>query len=55
MATTREHIAAAPERVFAVLAEPGNYADWVVGSDTIRDADPHWSPSSSSRARAAPR
>ena len=42
MATTREHIAAAPERVFAVLAEPGNYADWVVGSDTIRDADPHW-------------
>src|SRR5450755_306405 len=40
MATTRKHIAAAPERVVAVLAEPGNYADWVVGSDTIRDADP---------------
>lgn len=42
MATTRQHIAAAPERVFAVLAEPRNYADWVVGSDTIRDADHHW-------------
>ncbi len=42
MATNREHIATTPERVFAVLSEPGNYADWVVGSDSIRDADPHW-------------
>jgi uncharacterized protein YndB with AHSA1/START domain len=25
-----------------VLADPAGYADWVVGSDTIRDADPNW-------------
>lgn len=35
-------IDARPERVFAVLADPETYADWVVGSDTIRDADPTW-------------
>jgi hypothetical protein len=33
----------APVRdVFAVLADPKSYAYWVVGSDTIRDADPTW-------------
>jgi uncharacterized protein YndB with AHSA1/START domain len=42
MATTHRQINAAPERVFAVLADPETYADWVVGSDTIRDADAHW-------------
>lgn len=42
MATTRLQIDVAPERVFAVLADPAAYADWVVGSDTIRDADPNW-------------
>ncbi len=42
MATTRRQMAVPPERVFAVLADPQNYADWVVGSDTIRDADPNW-------------
>ena len=42
MATTHIQIDAPPERVFEVLAEPGPYADWVVGSDTIRDADPNW-------------
>jgi len=31
-----------PERVFAVLSDPFTYADWVVGSDTIRDADDTW-------------
>jgi uncharacterized protein YndB with AHSA1/START domain len=31
-----------PERVWAVLADPQSYADWVVGSDTIRDVDPTW-------------
>ena len=31
-----------PERVWAVLADPGSYAYWVVGSDTIRDADGGW-------------
>jgi uncharacterized protein YndB with AHSA1/START domain len=41
-------IDAPPERVFAVLARPEAYADWVVGSDTIRDADPNW-PATGSR------
>jgi uncharacterized protein YndB with AHSA1/START domain len=42
MATTRTQIAASPDEVFAALANPANYRDWVVGSDTIRDADPAW-------------
>ncbi len=42
MATTHNQIDAPPERVFAVLADPKSYADWVVGSDAIRDADPNW-------------
>ena len=42
MATTRTQIAASPDEVFAALANPENYGDWVVGSDTIRDADPAW-------------
>jgi uncharacterized protein YndB with AHSA1/START domain len=42
MATTRIQIAASPDEVFAALANPENYGDWVVGSDTVRDADPTW-------------
>jgi uncharacterized protein YndB with AHSA1/START domain len=42
MATTRTQIAASPDEVFATLANPENYGDWVVGSDTVRDADPTW-------------
>ena len=42
MATTEIQLAVEPERVFAVLSEPDAYGDWVVGSDTIRDADLHW-------------
>jgi uncharacterized protein YndB with AHSA1/START domain len=42
MATTRTQIAASPDEVFAALANPENYGDWVVGSGTIRDADPGW-------------
>jgi uncharacterized protein YndB with AHSA1/START domain len=42
MATTHTQIAASPDEVFAALANPENYGDWVVGSDTIRDADPAW-------------
>ena len=30
------------ERVFAVLATPATYADWVVGSDIIRGAELNW-------------
>jgi uncharacterized protein YndB with AHSA1/START domain len=32
-------VAASPERVFAVLSEPRRYADWVVGTHAVRDAD----------------
>jgi uncharacterized protein YndB with AHSA1/START domain len=31
-----------PETVWAVLADPGDYARWVVGSKLIRDADAGW-------------
>jgi uncharacterized protein YndB with AHSA1/START domain len=30
------------KQVFAVLADPETYAYWVVGSDSIRDADASW-------------
>jgi uncharacterized protein YndB with AHSA1/START domain len=30
------------QQVFAVLADPQTYAYWVVGSDSIRDADASW-------------
>ncbi len=40
MSTTRKQISAPPERVWEVLADPDNYAHWVVGSRDIRDADP---------------
>ena len=42
MATTRTRIAASTDEVFAALANPENYGDWVVGSGAIRDADPTW-------------
>jgi uncharacterized protein YndB with AHSA1/START domain len=35
-------IAASPERIFAILSDPDSYGYWVVGSDTIRDADDGW-------------
>jgi uncharacterized protein YndB with AHSA1/START domain len=30
------------ERVFAVLADPTRYAEWVVGAQRVRDADTTW-------------
>ena len=42
MATTHQKISVPPERVFAVLSDPRSYGHWVVGADTIRDADPAW-------------
>ena len=42
MATTRVHVSASPDDVFAVLADPDTYGYWVVGSDTVRDADLSW-------------
>jgi uncharacterized protein YndB with AHSA1/START domain len=35
-------IAAPPEAVFDVLADPRSYAYWVIGSMKIRDASPDW-------------
>ena len=42
MATVHMKFDVKPDRVWAVLADPASYADWVVGSDSIRKADPHW-------------
>jgi uncharacterized protein YndB with AHSA1/START domain len=42
VARTSMHFDVPPERVFEVLSRPESYGDWVVGSDVIRDADPHW-------------
>ena len=42
VATTEAQFSVPPERVFAVLADPESYGDWVVGSHSIRDADPDW-------------
>jgi uncharacterized protein YndB with AHSA1/START domain len=42
MARNERLIAASPERIFSVLSDPASYAHWVVGSDTIRDADAGW-------------
>ena len=42
MSRTVALIPASPERIWAVLADPASYGYWVVGSDTIRDADGGW-------------
>lgn len=42
MACNHRLLHVAPERVFAVLTDAGAYADWVVGSDSIRGTDPDW-------------
>ncbi len=48
MAVTQRTIHATPEQVFAVLADPDSYGHWVVGSHSIRGADPTW-PATGSR------
>jgi uncharacterized protein YndB with AHSA1/START domain len=42
MATNTRFMPVAPEAVWAALADAGGYGYWVVGSKTIRDADPDW-------------
>jgi uncharacterized protein YndB with AHSA1/START domain len=42
VSTNRRFIPAEPETVWRVLADPGSYAYWVVGSKRIRKADANW-------------
>jgi uncharacterized protein YndB with AHSA1/START domain len=42
MARTKIRTTASPEQVFAVLTDPGAYADWVVGAKQIRAVDEAW-------------
>ncbi len=42
MAENEIVIGASRERVFAVLADPAQYAEWVVGASRVRDADDAW-------------
>jgi uncharacterized protein YndB with AHSA1/START domain len=42
VATNLRFMPVAPEVVWDVLADPAAYAEWVVGSKEIRDADPAW-------------
>jgi uncharacterized protein YndB with AHSA1/START domain len=35
-------VAAAPQAVFDILADPPTYENWVVGNKAVRDADPDW-------------
>ncbi|HSD79761.1 MAG TPA: SRPBCC family protein [Solirubrobacteraceae bacterium] len=48
MARTTISVDAPPERVWAVLADPACYAEWVVGSRDVRDAD-HGFPAAGTR------
>ena len=42
MAKNEIDIAVPRERVFAILADPESYAEWVVGASRVRDADSTW-------------
>jgi carbon monoxide dehydrogenase subunit G len=42
MAENEIEIKAPPERVWAVLADPQCFDDWVVGAQDVRDADASW-------------
>ncbi len=56
MARNRTHIAAAPNAVWATLADPYAYPEWVVGSDRTLSADDSWPlPGSAFRVRLATR
>lgn len=39
MAANEIHVDASPKQVFAVLSDGHAYADWVVGSEAVRDVD----------------
>lgn len=42
MSYTCRRIAASPDQVFALLADPTSYPQWLIGASEIRDHDPRW-------------
>ena len=42
MSVTETRVDASPDAVFDVLADPGSYAHWVVGSSKTREVDGPW-------------
>jgi uncharacterized protein YndB with AHSA1/START domain len=42
VATNTRFMPVPPQAVWEVLADPGEYGYWVVGSKVIRDAEPGW-------------
>jgi uncharacterized protein YndB with AHSA1/START domain len=42
MATNTREIRAAPEQVWAVLADPQKYGEWVVGAKEVRRSEGNW-------------
>lgn len=42
MSYTCRAFAASPREVFAVLADPTSYPDWLIGASEIREHDPDW-------------
>lgn len=55
MAIVQRIVSAAPDRVFAVLADGWTYSDWVVGTVHVRDVDRSWpAPGSKLHHKAGP-
>jgi uncharacterized protein YndB with AHSA1/START domain len=55
VAIVQRTVPAAPDRVFAVLADGWTYSDWVVGTVHIRDVDKSWpAPGSKLHHKAGP-
>jgi hypothetical protein len=42
MATNTRMMPIGPEQVWAVLADPSNYGDWVVGAKKVRNSEGNW-------------
>jgi uncharacterized protein YndB with AHSA1/START domain len=42
MSTVSREIPASVDRIWAVLADPMRYADWVVGAKRVRSVEGHW-------------
>jgi uncharacterized protein YndB with AHSA1/START domain len=42
VAVNEIHVDASPERVFEVLSDPSCYAEWVVGTTDVPEADAEW-------------